>query len=73
MTAAGKGKRLGLVLRHDDAKREYAYDRKSKIDHRDKALDAGGPARPMTRPRNASIRDERGVIDRLVDCLQPRR
>ncbi len=44
MTAAGKGKRLGLVLHHDDAKREYAYDGKSKIGHRDKALDAGGPA-----------------------------
>lgn len=46
MTAVGKGKRLGLVLRHDDAKREYAYDRKSKIGHLDKAFDESGNRSP---------------------------
>ncbi|MGI9533950.1 MAG: HAD family hydrolase [Thermodesulfobacteriota bacterium] len=36
---SGDGKRLGLLLHHDDAKREYAYDRKSHIGKLDKALD----------------------------------
>jgi hypothetical protein len=38
-TAAGGGARLMLIVRHDDAEREYAYDRKSRIGHLDKALD----------------------------------
>jgi len=39
-TTTGHGKRFGLLLHHDDAKREYAYDRKSHIGKLDKALDA---------------------------------
>lgn len=38
-TTAGPGPRLGLILRHDDAEREYAYDRKSPFGRLDKALD----------------------------------
>jgi phosphoserine phosphatase len=38
-TAAGKGARFMLIVHHTDAKREWAYDRKSKIGHLDKALD----------------------------------
>jgi phosphoserine phosphatase len=38
-TTAGEGRRLGLFLRHTDAEREYAYDRKSPIGTLDKALD----------------------------------
>jgi phosphoglycolate phosphatase-like HAD superfamily hydrolase len=38
-TAAGAGSRLALIVRHDDAEREYAYDRKSSIGRLDKALD----------------------------------
>jgi phosphoserine phosphatase len=38
-TTAGSGPRLGLILRHDDAEREYAYDRKSPFGRLDKALD----------------------------------
>ncbi len=38
-TAAGKGARLMLIIRHTDAKREWAYDRQSSIGHLDKALD----------------------------------
>jgi phosphoglycolate phosphatase-like HAD superfamily hydrolase len=38
-TTAGQGPRLALLVRHTDAKREWAYDRKSKIGHLDKALD----------------------------------
>jgi len=38
-TAAGKGKRLMLLVHHDDAKREYAYDRDSPVGKLDKALD----------------------------------
>jgi phosphoglycolate phosphatase-like HAD superfamily hydrolase len=38
-TEAGK-RRLGLVVHHTDAEREYAYDRQSKVGHLDKALDA---------------------------------
>ena len=36
---AGK-RRLGVVIHHTDAEREYAYDRNSKIGHLDVALDA---------------------------------
>ena len=39
-TAGGKGARLSLLLHHDDAAREYAYDRDSRVGHLDKALDA---------------------------------
>jgi phosphoglycolate phosphatase-like HAD superfamily hydrolase len=39
-TAAGKGARLSLLVHHDDAAREYAYDRTSLVGKLDKALDA---------------------------------
>ena len=39
-TAAGKGARLALLVHHDDATREWAYDRGSKVGGLDKALDA---------------------------------
>jgi phosphoserine phosphatase len=35
----GSGTRLGLYVHHDDAEREYAYDRKSLIGKLDKGLD----------------------------------
>jgi hypothetical protein len=38
-TDAGTEPRLALILHHDDAKREYAYDRRSSIGQLDKALD----------------------------------
>jgi len=38
-TEAG-GRRLGVVVHHTDAEREYAYDRESKVGHLDKALEA---------------------------------
>jgi hypothetical protein len=38
-TAAGEGRRLALLVHHDDMEREYAYDRDSKIGRLDKALD----------------------------------
>ena len=38
-TEAG-GRRLGVIVHHTDAEREYAYDRQSKVGHLDKALDA---------------------------------
>jgi phosphoserine phosphatase len=38
-TTAGPGPRLGLILHHDDAEREYAYDRESRVGKLDKALD----------------------------------
>ena len=37
-TAAGKGAQFMLIVHHTDAEREWAYDRKSKIGHLDKAL-----------------------------------
>ena len=40
-TTAGKGTRLGLLVHHTDAEREWAYDRKSSIGQLDKALDEG--------------------------------
>lgn len=39
-TTAGKGARLGLIVHHTDAEREYAYDRESHIGKLDKGLDA---------------------------------
>ena len=38
-TAAGSSARFMLIVRHTDADREYAYDRKSHIGKLDKALD----------------------------------
>jgi hypothetical protein len=38
-TAAGKGRRLMLIVHHTDETREFAYDRKSSIGRLDKALD----------------------------------
>ena len=34
------GARLGLIVHHTDAEREYAYDRDSDFGRLDKALDA---------------------------------
>ena len=39
-TMAGNGARLGLIVHHTDAEREYAYDRNTPFGHLDKALDA---------------------------------
>jgi haloacid dehalogenase-like hydrolase len=38
-TKAGAGPRFALVVHHDDAEREFAYDRKSHVGHLEKALD----------------------------------
>jgi phosphoglycolate phosphatase-like HAD superfamily hydrolase len=38
-TTSGTGARLGVYVHHDDAEREYAYDRKSQIGKLDKGLD----------------------------------
>jgi len=43
-TVASGGERLGLLLHHDDAEREYAYDRESGVGRLDKALDAADSA-----------------------------
>jgi hypothetical protein len=40
--ATGYGPRLALLLHHDDAVREYAYDRDSSVGHLDVALDEAG-------------------------------
>lgn len=37
-TTTGKGPRLGLLVHHTDAEREYAYDRKSQVGRLDKGL-----------------------------------
>lgn len=38
-TTSAPGPRLGLLVRHDDARREFAYDRQSPFGRLDKALD----------------------------------
>ena len=43
-TTAGSGRRLGLFIHHDDATREYAYDRDSKVGHLDRGFELAGPA-----------------------------
>jgi phosphoserine phosphatase len=40
--SAGAGQRLAIYIHHDDAEREYAYDRASKIGKLDKGLDEAG-------------------------------
>jgi len=40
VTTAGEGRRLALIVHHDDAVREFAYDRESHIGKLDQALDA---------------------------------
>ncbi|MFO1049209.1 MAG: HAD family hydrolase [Geminicoccaceae bacterium] len=43
-TMAAPGRRFGLIVHHDDAEREYAYDRDSHVGRLDKALDAAPAA-----------------------------
>jgi phosphoglycolate phosphatase-like HAD superfamily hydrolase len=43
-TTEGAGRRLGMIIRHDDAAREFAYDRESHFGRLARALDAA-PAR----------------------------
>lgn len=40
-TTGGDGPRLGALIHHHDAEREFAYDRASHFGKLDKALDAG--------------------------------
>ncbi len=42
-TTTGDGLRLGMIVHHTDAGREWAYDRTSAIGKLDKALDEAGP------------------------------
>ncbi len=39
-TTTGAGRRLGMIVHHDDADREFAYDRKSQFGRLDRALEA---------------------------------
>jgi len=41
-TTAGEGKRLGLIVHHTDAEREWAYDRDSTSGRLDRGLDQAG-------------------------------
>jgi len=41
-TTGGAGARLGVIVHHDDAEREYAYDRKSHIGKLDRGLNEAG-------------------------------
>jgi hypothetical protein len=41
-TTAGHGRRFGLIVRHTDAEREWAYDRESPVGRLSKALDESG-------------------------------
>ncbi len=46
-TTAGKGARFALLIHHDDAEREFAYDRESHVGKLDRVLDEG-PQRGWT-------------------------
>jgi phosphoglycolate phosphatase-like HAD superfamily hydrolase len=46
-TTAGEGPRFGMLVHHDDAEREFAYDRESHVGKLNKGLDEG-PARGWT-------------------------
>lgn len=43
-TTAGSGPRLGVIVRHTDAQREWAYDRQSRVGKLDQALDHAATA-----------------------------
>ena len=53
-TTEGAGRRLGMIVRHDDAAREYAYDRDSHVGRLSRALDEA-PGRGW---HVASMRDD---------------
>ena len=38
-TTAGAGRRLGLIVHHTDAAREWAYDRESRVGRLERALE----------------------------------
>ena len=42
-TTSAPGPRLGVIVHHDDAAREFAYDRDSHIGKLDRGLDEAGP------------------------------
>ena len=58
-TTSGPGPRLGLIVHHDDAEREFAYDRESHIGRLARGLDEA-PARGWT-----SREHEGRLADRL--------
>ena len=41
-TTGAPGARLGMLVHHDDAEREFAYDRKSHVGKLDRGLDEAG-------------------------------
>jgi hypothetical protein len=41
-TTSTPGARLGLIVHHDDAEREFAYDRQSSVGRLDRGLDEAG-------------------------------
>ena len=62
-TTTGKGATLGLIVHHDDATREWAYDRASHIGQLDRGLDEG----PRRGWLLASMKDDWRVIYPPVD------
>jgi hypothetical protein len=57
-TAGGSGARLAMLLRHDDARAEYAYDRDTQVGKLDRALDAARE----NRFRVVSMRDDWNAV-----------
>jgi hypothetical protein len=55
---AGPGPRLGLIIHHDDAAREWAYDRESGVGRLERGLDEG-PRRGWV---IASMRDDWSTV-----------
>lgn len=55
---SGPGRRMGLLVHHDDADREYAYDRNTSIGRLDEALNAARPAGWVV----VSMRDDWGQV-----------
>jgi hypothetical protein len=53
-TTKAAGRRLGLIVHHTDAEREYAYDRKSSVGRLNVALDAA----PINHWTVASMKDD---------------
>ena len=57
-TTSGAGPRFGMLVRHDDAEREWAYDRDSHVGQLKQGLDEG----PKRGWRIVSMKDDWGVV-----------
>ena len=57
-TTSAPGARLGLIVHHDDAEREFAYDRKSSVGRLARGLDEGPATGLVHRQHEGRLEDD---------------